>query len=766
MTSAPKSTGEELALIARLAAWSARHRKVVALAWLSLVIAAGAACFVAPANTDVEQAPPGESGKADDLIAERFGAQENPEQEVVVFSSSAHSVDDSEYRNVVEGVMSDLRSLRASSSETVDGTKVRRNTRVVGSTLTHYDTGLPRDGSPFVSVQPSGDVSFALVDLHGDLVSAEENVEKVTDAVEAASIRADNFSIVSGGDASVSKQTEDIILEDLARALLLNLIFTVIILIIVFRALVAAVIPLALAFAAIIIASGILSVVSQAYALSDIYSEMVLLMGLATGIDYALFVISRYRDERRADRSGPTALVAAFATSGKAVAFAGATVVLAICGMFLVGDATFTSLGLAAIVVVVLAVISSMTLLPALLALVGDNLDRLQVPLIGGAGKSTQGGVWGWISDRVLARPAVWATVTLVVLLALASPLLTLNLGFNGSKSLPDDVKAKEALLKLEESFTLGLTSPALVVIDAGEGRNVFSPEIHPHVTQLTDLVGAETSSRERPDAPYGAPIQTRTNDAGDTQIVSIPINADIGENRAVDALNRLRDEILPAALGDSPASAQVTGATAGNIDFKDNIIFRAPFVFSFVLGLAFIVLLITFRSIIVAVKALILNLLSVGATYGILVLVFQRGWIFENLLSYEATGIIESWLPLFLFAILFGLSMDYHMFVLGRIKEAYEEGHSADEAVSIGIKATAGTITSAAVIMVAVALTFALSRNIGIKQFGFGLAVAILIDATVIRAILLPATMKLLGDANWYLPRWLKWLPDVKMAE
>ncbi len=756
---------QQHALTARLALWSAHHRKRIALAWLLIVVAAIGACIVAPANTDLKQESPGEAGAAAKLIEQRFGAaQQERQQEIVVFSSSTKSVDDPSYKSKVQGLITDLRGLRATKTQTLGGTKVVMNKRVVGNTLTHYDVGLPADQSPFVSRQDPG-VTFALVDMQGDLTTAKDNVSQVTKAVEASN-SSDGISVVSGGGASVAQQSDDVVQSDLSRSLILNLVFTVVILIIVFRALVAAVVPLSLAFAAVITATGILSLISQSFALSPVYTEIVLLMGLATGIDYALFVISRYRREKRAGKSKEDALAAAAATSGKAVVFAGTTVVLAVCGMFLVGDNTFTSLGLSAVIVVVLAVVISVTLLPSLIALLGDNLDRLTPPFLRASEESEHGGVWGWIADRVLAHPGTFATVTVIVLLALAAPVLTLNLGFNGAKSLPDAVKAKKALVELQTSFTLGLTSPAVAVVDAGHDKNVFAPDVQSHVTQLQDLVEAETVSAQNPDAAYGSPIQTRNNDAGDTELVDIPINADTGEQKAIDAVDRLRNSLVPAAFGDSPAKVQVTGATAANIDFKDNIIFRTPIVFAFVLGLAFIILLVTFRSLVVAVKALLLNILSVGATYGLLVLVFQRGWLFENVLNFQATGIIESWLPLFLFAILFGLSMDYHMFVLGRIKEAHESGYPSDQAVAIGIKATAGTITSAAAIMVVVAIIFAFAHDIGIKQFGFGLAAAILIDATVIRSILLPASMKLLGDANWYLPKWLNWLPEIKMAE
>jgi len=601
--------------------------------------------------------------------------------------------------------------------------------------------------------------------MEGDSDEAEKNVDTLLDAVAATEAAASDFRILEGGSASQAKQIEELVNEDFGFALFLNIPITLVILVLAFGALLAASVPLALAIAAIIVATGILSLISQVYPLSDVYKEIVLLMGLATGIDYALFVVSRYRTERRAGRTKEESLQTAAATSGKAVVFAGAAVILAVSGMFLVGNAIFSSLAVSAIVVVAMAIIASVTLLPMLIAFLGDNLEALRIPFLSGE-KGEHGGVWGVISDQVLARPAILATVTVVVLLVMAAPLLTLNLGFNGAKSLSDDVEAKKALLALQEDFTLGLTSPAVVVVDAGQERNVFAPEIQSHVTELITLVEAETVSPENRDAAYGSPIQTEINDAGDAELIEIPLNADVGEDKAIDAVNHLREDLIPGAFGDSPATVLVTGDTAFNIDFRDQIIFRTPFVLAFVMGLAFLIMLVVFRSLVIAAKAIVLNLLSVAAAYGLLVLVFQEGWLLEKPLSFEATGIIESWLPLFLFSILFGLSMDYHMFIMGRIKEGHERGLSNDEAISAGVKATAATITSAALIMVAVATIFAFTRDISLKQFGFGLAVAVLIDATVIRSILLPASMKLLGERNWYLPKWLEWMPKVRMAE
>ena len=760
---------EAPAFTARIAMWSARHRKPVAIVWVLAVIAALGACSVVGVDTDIELEAPGEAGEAFDLFQERFGEEESTATEFVVFSHSSLTVDDPTYRETVEGLMTELRELRAKETESVGGTTVTSSTRVVSEITTPYTIGVPREFSPFVATREgTGDVTFALVELEGDIDTAIDNIDLVLDTVAEAQGEADGFEILIGGSASLQKQITEIVEEDFGQALFLNLPITFVILILAFGALLAASVPLALALAAIITANGLLAIISQSFALSEIYIEMVLLMGLATGIDYALFVVTRFRRERAAGASKDDALRTATSTSGKAVVFAGATVVMAIGGMFLVDDVVFSSLALAAIVVVLLAIVVSVTLLPALLALLGDNVNRLRVPFLGSGGTGEGGGIWGVITDQVLARPAIWATTALVALLALASPIVYpgFNLGFNGVRSISDDAEGKKALLALEENFVIGLARPAVVVVDAGEKGNVFATDIQASADALLSSVEQESVLAD-PDNFYGVPAQEpEFNDAGDTELIFIPVNADFGEERAFDAVNRLRDVLVPAAFGDSPARALVTGDTAGAIDFKDNIIAKAPIVFAFVLGLAFLILLVMFRSIVIPIKAIVLNILSVGAAYGVLVLVFQEGWLLEGILDFEATGIVEAWLPMFLFAILFGLSMDYHMFVLARIKEAYEKGASNDEAVSIGIKATAGTITMAAAIMVAVFSIFAFTRDIGLKQFGLGLGVAILIDATVIRSILLPASMKLLGDWNWYLPSWLQWIPEIKMAE
>jgi RND superfamily putative drug exporter len=732
---------------------------------LLILIAAVVTSSLVAADTDTEVEPPGEAGEAAKLFDERFGTGEESAREVVVFSHPDLTVDQAPYQEKVEGLMSELRALRSTQVSDEGGTVVTSSERVVASTLTAYDVGLPRQQSPFVATRDSGgDVSFTIVTLVGDEDEAEHTVDAVIDTVQRAT-ESDQFDIAIGGDASIASESTRVVEEDFARALQLNLPITLLLLLLAFGALVAAFIPLGLALIAITIALAVLSLVSRLYPLEELYSEMVLLMGLATGIDYTLFIITRYRLERAAGHPKERAIVLASGTSGKSVVFAGLTVLLAISGMFLVDNVIFSSMAIAAITVVAIAVIIAVTLLPAILAILGDNVNRWRLGFLRRRHTET-GGIWGRISDYVLAHPAAITVVTVVVLLALALPVTTFNLGFNGNKALPDAVDAKKALTALETNFTLGLTSPAVVLIDPGQDQNIFGSQIQDNTDKLLGLVDEETASATNGDAPYGAPVQTEVNDSGNTELIRIPINADTGDDEAIDAVEHLRGDLIPQAFPDRPPDVLVTGDTAGNIDFRESILAKTPLVIAYVVALTFITLLIVFRSIVIPIKAVVLNALSVGAAYGLLVLVFQEGLFLEGILDFQATGIIESWLPLFLFSILFGLSMDYHMFVMGRIKEAHEHGATTDDSISTGIKATAGTITSAAAIMVAVALIFAFTRNIGLKQFGFGLAAAIFIDATVIRSILLPATMKLLGPANWYLPSWLQWLPNIRMEE
>jgi uncharacterized membrane protein YdfJ with MMPL/SSD domain len=759
----------------RIGLWSARHKRFVLPFWLLFAVLAIGVCSSAEMDTDLDEAGslPGEVGRAEAIIKERF-PQDNESseatlQEILVVSHPSLTVDDAEYRSLVQGLLAQFASLRVVDASEVDGIAVRSSTRLVTSTTSHFETGAPREASPFVATRAgAGDVTFALVQVHADAVATVNkfaNIEVILDAVDEARAAHRDFEILIGGEASLQHQMTTIVEEDFARASVINLPITFIILFLAFGAVLAAIVPLTLGFTAIAIAVAVLTLISQSFALHSAAEQMVLLLGLATGIDYSLFVITRYRNEMRSGHTPEDALRIATGTSGKAIVFAGASTVVALGGMWMVGNPIFTSLGLAAQVVVVIAVFSALTLLPALISLFGDWINRLGIPFIGRLRRGD--GVWGYLVDRVLRRPALSAGVALAALLLLTAPILTINLGFNGPRSLPRDAEGTAALIALEENFTLGLAQPAVVVVDAGAKRNVFAEEVQQGINRLVALVGDDTLTAQSPDALFGPITRPPTySDAGDTALLFIPVNGDSAEDRALDAVAALRDRIVPAAFEGTSVDAPVTGATAANIDFRTDMIAKTPLVIAFVLTLSFIIVLLAFRSLVIAVTAILLNSVSVGVAYGLLVLVFQEGLLFEQVFDFEATGVIESWLPLFLFSLLFGLSIDYEMFVMGRIKELHERGRSTDEAIAEGVKGTAAVITNAAAIMVAVALIFAFMRDLGMKQFGFGLAMAVLFDATIIRAFILPTTMKLLGEWNWYLPSWLEWIPTLPMSE
>jgi uncharacterized membrane protein YdfJ with MMPL/SSD domain len=475
-------------------------------------------------------------------------------------------------------------------------------------------------------------------------------------------------------------------------------------------------------------------------------SAIILLIGLAVGVDYTMFYLKREREERAAGRSKEAALEAAAATSGRSVLVSGSTVLVAMAGMFFTADATFASFGLATMTVVAVAMLGSLTVLPALLSKLGDKVDRGRLSFIHGRRRNGESRIWGAIIDRVLRRPLLSAVLAGGLLVAIAVPALQLQTAQPSIDTYPQ--KLLGTYNRIKAAYP-GEGNGTTVVIKA---PNVEAPAVRVAVGELKRRALATGVMNE--------PIDVDINTAKTVASITIATEGDGTDSRSNAALTALRDDIIPSTVGALPESeVAVTGMTAYTRDFKQQMKTVAPLVFGFVLLFAFGLMLVSFRSVVIAAKAVVLNLLSVGAAYGVLVLVFQHGWG-KGLLGFEFTGGIDPFLPILLFVILFGLSMDYHVFILSRIREAYARGMTTDEAVAHGIKTTAGVVTSAAVVMVAVFAIFATLQAMILKQFGVGLAAAVLIDATLIRAILLPASMKLLGDWNWYLPKWLEWLP------
>ena len=698
-----------------------------------IVLAVLAIGFVGTETRD-DSGGVGESGEGSELLNERFASEPDASE------SASHT----RHASVIFSNPS-LNAHSLAFKETVDSTmQAVRNLPQLLAALSYYDT---RDGSLLAD---DGHAVLVNVVLQNPDDPAEHiDIGQFVESIRQASNDAAGFEIGVVSFRILEDELDEILTEDFNRILIYSLVIGLVILILAFRALVAAVIPLVMAIGSIFTALGIAALVSQVYPLVELYAEMILLMGLAVGIDYSLFIVSRYRTERAAGREKIDAITVAANTTGRAVFYAGITVVLSLAGLMLTRDFTFISLALGAIIVVFVAVIASLTLLPGLLSLLGDSINRLRIPFLGR--ESNQGGIWSTITGWVLARPVPLASLTVAALIALTIPFFSMNLGFNaGADALPDALEGKRALELLEDHFSSSLILPAKVIVDA---PNVNSPEIQAAVAALIQRVESDDS--------FLGPFVTVTDNAGTITRINVPLAGNIDDDASEDAVHLLRDQIVPEAFAGINAKTFVAGDTAEGIDFRDRMFSSAYYVFAFVLGLSFLLLLVMFRSIVIPIKALVLNLLSVGAVYGVLVMVFQWGWGISILGSKE-TGIIETWLPLFLFGILFGLSMDYHMLLLNRIKEEFDRHGENERAVATGIRLTAGQITSAAAVMVGVFAAFATSRILGLQQFGVGLAVAVFLDATVIRVVLLPASMKLLGNWNWYLPAWLDWLPQV----
>ncbi len=521
-----------------------------------------------------------------------------------------------------------------------------------------------------------------------------------------------------------------------------------IVLLLVFGTVVAGVIPLVLAVLSIVVALALTALLGQVFDLSVFVTNMIFGMGLALGIDYSLFILSRFREERAQGREKLDAIETAGATASRAVLFSGAAFVLAMTGLELVPNTIMRSLATGAILVGIVSVVAALTLLPAVLSLLGDGIERLRIPYFGKRALRPESRFWGRIVAAVMRRPVVSLVAAVGLLLAAAVPVLSLESGTAGISTLPDRFESKQGFLLLNREFPGQTTDPVRIVVEGDTAS--------PDVRQAVEGLQAELASREI----FGE-ATTETSPDGALVVLTVPVAGDAVSVEAVAAVRELRSEVIPAAFAGSGADAFVGGDTAEDIDYYDVMDSWLPIVFAFVLGLSFVLLTIAFRSIVIPATAIAMNLLAVGAAYGLLVLVFVKG-VGNELFGFQQVAIVEAWVPLFLFAVLFGLSMDYQVFLLSRIRERYSQTGVTDDAISFGVGSTARLITGAALIIIAVFAGFARGDLVMFQQMGFGIAVALFIDATIIRSVVVPATMKLLGRWNWYLPSWLAWLPDV----
>jgi uncharacterized membrane protein YdfJ with MMPL/SSD domain len=716
-------------LAARMGRWSASHWKTATFGWLAFVIVAFVVgtMVIGQKNLDANTSGPGESGKAAKIADADF--KQNVAEKVIVQSPSL-TVGDWRFRNAVDDVVHRL-------SNRGDVTNVR----------SPYNPG---NGGQVSKDRHSALVEFELRET--DLAKADKLIDPILATTAAVQKTHPELTVEEFGDASADKQLNDQFGKDLKKAGTLSLPITLAILLVAFGAFVAAGIPLLLALTAVAATMGLIALPSQLLPLDQDIGAIILLIGLAVGVDYTMFYLKREREERTAGRGERAALEAAAATSGRAVLISGITVMVAMAGMFFTGDQTFTGFGIGTIIVVAATVLGSLTVLPALLAKLGDRVEKGRLPFARRLRKpENQGRFWNAILDRVLARPVVSALASAGLLLAIASPALNMRLAVPGPETFPKSVPVMKTYDKIQTAFP-GDVIPAQVLVKAKDVRS----------TEVRDAIAA-MEKRALATGKLHEPVSEDVNPQGTVSIVSFAVDGQGTDSASNASLRALRDDVVPATVGKvaSVEFAGVAGTTASSYDFNKQMKHSAPYVFVFVLAFAFILLLLSFRSIVIAVKAIVLNLLSVAAAYGVLVLVFQDGWG-KGLLGFDYTGGVVAFLPIFLFVILFGLSMDYHVFILSRVREAYDRGMKTEDAVAYGIKSTASVVTSAAIVMVGVFSIFGTLSIIMLKQFGVGLAAAVLIDATIVRAVLLPATMKLLGDWNWYLPKWLEWLPQI----
>ena len=736
-------------LTERLGRACARRPWLTIAVWLAVVVAAGGLLVAygdsLQAADDFLGRP--ESKQAEELLAERLPGSD-ADTEIVVVRSDGLTVGDAAFETRVRDLAASIRTLAPKD---------------VRSVATYYDAGVAAaQAAAFVSA----DARTTIIPVTMAVASAgvDEHMDGLHELVTAADGE-DGFTVLLTGSGAWERDASAIAESDLRRGEAIGVPIALVILIIVFASLVAATVPLAMGVVAIIVGAALTALLGEGFMVSVFALNIVTVMGLAVGIDYTLFIVSRFREELAAGRAVPDAVGRAAATASRAVLFSGMTVVLALCGMLVVPFTIFTSLGAGAILVVFAAVTAALTLLPAALKLLGHRVNALRLP-VGRLARRRgtkrdapdeppapqAGGFWARTAGVIMRRPVVSLVIGAGILVLLAAPGLTMRRGESGISGLPADLGTRRGYEILAAEFSAGMTSPILVAVDG----DFADPEVAAAVEKLKTAALA--------DGRFSLTGFERSDD-GSFSLMRLAVNTDGTGAAAAQSVRDLRSDIIPAAVDGAPVRVLVGGGPATFADMIDLVDLYTPIVIAAVLLLSCILLLVAFRSLVIAVTAVLMNLLSVGAAFGLLTLVFQKG-IGGSLLGFQQTEVIESWVPLLLFCILFGLSMDYQVFLLSRIRERYDQRGDTTEAVAFGIQSTAGIITGAALIMVAVFAGLAAGEMVMFQEIGFGLAVAVALDATLVRVVVVPSTMALLGRWNWYLPRWLQWLPHVSLDE
>ena len=723
----------------RVADLSARHRWPVFGLWLLATLGLFAASLAAGGTNSAaavtnEQRSRYEAGEAG-VLFNASGTEAPSQQFLLVVSGEPGATEDPAFVEAIGDIAGRLGALQSK----VGGRDVPVFEQLVDPTLAPPEAGL---------VSPDGSTARIVARVPGDGDALGDRLAAVPALIEAIRVDYPGYRIHALSNTLANDEIQELVNGGLDDSLRLTIPLTFAILLVAFGAAVAAAIPLVLAVTALLAAFGILGLYSQLIGpVSPYASQLIVLIGLAVAVDYSLFMLTRFRSERRRGRDRLAAIHASSNTAGRAVFFSGLAVMISIAGLFLLDDPLFRSMAIGTIAVVLVAVVGSLTFLPAVLAILGDGVNRLRVPLLG-RDREEGSGPWATLVRAVMRRPVIAAVLVSALLLAMASPVLRIHLGQADFEAFPDSLDAVQAVNLLTEKFPTGATLDLQVVVTRADEPTTRAAieRLTPRILEIDGLSGPPRMafSRDGTVARISYAMSGGGNDLRNRQIV-----------------REVRGDVVPEVFGSvSGVRALVAGEAAYSLDVVDFYAEGMPAVMAFVLGLSLVLLLVAFRSVVIPIKAMILNLLSTAASYGVLVWVFQDGHG-ADLLGFKP-GPIEAFVPVFIFTILFGLSMDYHVFILTRIKEARDRGASSNEAVARGIAITSGTITSAAAIMVVVFAVFVTLELTIIKQLGFGLAVAVFLDATIIRCVLLPATMRLLGEWNWWLPRWLGWLPKI----
>ncbi len=729
---------------ARVAGWSARHRWPVFGLWFLVTIGIFVVSLLAGGTRAVEAVSNDERAKYEAGEAYVLWNEANPptgqeepasQQFLLIVSSPDRTVDDPAFAADVAAITKRLAAIQA----TVDG--------VSGTVISDLvdPIGVPQAAG---LVSPDKTTVRLVGRVAGEGATVAARLEPVPAAVAEIMAAYPAYRIHALNNTIANNEISELINGGLDASLRLTIPLTFLILLAAFGAVVAAVIPLVLAITALLAAFGILGLYSQTVsAVSPYASQLVVLIGLAVAVDYSLFMLTRFRTERRHGRPKLAAIDVASNTAGRAVFFSGLAVMISIGGLFLLDDPLFRSMAIGTISVVFVAVIGSLTFLPATLAILGDGVNRLRLPFVS-RDRPEGSGLWATLVRWVMRRPVIAAVATSALLIVVASPVVRLHMGQADFTSFPDSLDGVQAVNLLNEKWPSGSDLDLSVVVTRADEAPTKAA-----IDKLTAAVLVIPG--------LSGPPETITSSDGHLVFINYLMAGGSNDIQNQDIVRQVRTSVVPTAFaGLTGVRALVTGDAAYTLDVVDFYARGMPIVMAFVLALSFVLLLVAFRSIVIPIKAILLNLLSTGAAFGLLVLVFQEGWLSDQL-GFKA-GPIESFIPVFIFTILFGLSMDYHVFILTRIKEARDHGLSSNEAVARGIAITSGTITSAAAIMVVVFAVFVTLELTIIKQLGFGLAVAVFLDATIVRSVLLPATMRLLGEWNWWLPSWLGWLPHV----